>query len=210
MKKIINLASLFILFAVCLNSCVGTAYEPPCQMFIYRAYSPHKVYRISFNGKDSIETVCGEVNWDKFFTLIDEKRFNSKAFHFDTIFLKKQELLPEELRDTLLETLRTLNSKIVADTVFKYCRDEEYFYLSLEKQDICQSDSRLKDEDLIKFYKKLIEYSPIYINRCHWHWRTLEMEKISDKYCKGEITPDEYIKEMRKEEELEMKKASRK
>lgn len=168
-------------------SCQSYISEASCRLFVYRAYSPNKVYEISFNGKDSIETICGEVDWDNFFNPIDEKRFNSNTFQFDTIYLQKQLKLSKEYCDTLQETLRMLNSKTLVDTVPTLCKDGEYFYVALDKQDICQVDGFFKDNDLIRLCEKLIEYSPIYINRCDWHWWNLEVEELISKYCKGEV-----------------------
>ena len=43
-------------------SCQREVKRHPCRLFIYGSYM--KVYQIDFNGKDSIQTICGDFKSD--------------------------------------------------------------------------------------------------------------------------------------------------
>ncbi len=53
--------TLFIIGIVlmALSSCNNKCKNVPCQIIVYDEASTTKAYLISYNGKDSIETICG-------------------------------------------------------------------------------------------------------------------------------------------------------
>ena len=54
-----------------------------CEMFYFIVQ--RKVYQVTYNGKDSIRTICGSANY-KMFDLIDMRKLTSTSIKFDTMF----------------------------------------------------------------------------------------------------------------------------
>ena len=58
--------TLFIIGIVlmALSSCNNKCKNVPCQIIVYDEASSTKAYLISYNGKDSIETICGGLSFN--------------------------------------------------------------------------------------------------------------------------------------------------
>lgn len=66
-----------------LSSCNNKCKNVPCQIIVYDEASSTKAYLISYNGKDSIETICGGLS----FNIIRRLHYNQKStlriFHLE-------------------------------------------------------------------------------------------------------------------------------
>ena len=180
MKKFI-IVTFFALILAFLASCQGNKKASPCKLVIYGSYQ--KVYQISFNGIDSIKTICGHVDVkvkspyvDKS-GLFDEKSFlESKDFVINPIYLHSSKKINKEQAGNLIAILNRLNSKVITDTIMGGSKDVWYIHLSLEKQNIFREAVDYKDKDLKLLVDSLIEYSPIFINNYGHNWFGLENE----------------------------------
>ncbi len=71
-----------------LSSCKDKPQNMPCQIIVYDEASTTKAYLISYNGKDSIETICGRLSFDIIRRLHYNQKINMKEVTFRTIYLK--------------------------------------------------------------------------------------------------------------------------
>ncbi len=117
-----------LLFGGCKHDTAKTA----CELYVYM--SSGKVYQISFNGKDSIETICGDM-FKKYGMLSCRLPLPKGENAFDTVYAKKKCKLSHELVGKILNTVKRLNSKVVADSLEKGATDcGIMLYICLSKQ----------------------------------------------------------------------------
>ena len=76
--------TLFIIGIVltALSSCNNKSKNVPCQIIVYDEASTTKAYLISYNGKESIETICGRLSFDIIRRLHYNQKINMKEVRF--------------------------------------------------------------------------------------------------------------------------------
>ena len=160
-----------------LSSCNNKSKNVPCQIIVYDEASSTKAYLISYNGKDSIETICGGLSFDIIRKLRYNQKINMKEVRFRSIYLKDTHKINTTQQDTLQTTIVQLLSHPTKDTIPILARDATYLYIALENQHTNLPRGCIKDKRLIKLSEKLIEYSPQYINTYSWFWMGPEIEE---------------------------------
>ena len=184
MKKVYLFYMFFatLLFGGCKHDTAKTA----CELYVYM--SSGKVYQISFNGKDSIETICGDM-FKNYGMLHYHRPLPKGEYAFDSIYVKEKCKLPHELAGKILDTVKRLNSKIVTDTLEKGVKDVWEYSLFLPKQTISLELVKNKDEDVNSLLTKLIDNSPYYVNMECRIWFDQEYEDyLINKYGKRKLS----------------------
>lgn len=170
MKKI-TLFFLLFFFASCqMNKKAGTnplstdavSTDMSCEMFYFIVQ--RKVYQVTYNGKDSIRTLCGSAKYDMF-NLIDKRKLTSTTINFDTIFLDRS----KKLTDSQILQLNKCVSRV--KTLGKVpkpgvdIKDGWYVYLSVGKLAIYEFKFNLERtqelKDIYELFVTLRKYSPI-------------------------------------------------
>lgn len=175
-RYIINFIIIGIIITL-LSSCKDKPQNVSCQIIVYDEASTTKAYLISYNGKDSIETICGKLSFDIIRRLHYNQKINMKEVRFRTIYLKDAHKINPTQQDTLQTTIIQLLSHPTKDTIPILARDATYLYIALENQHTNLPKGCIKDKRLIKLSEKLIEYSPLYINTYSWFWLGPEIEE---------------------------------
>ena len=171
--------TLFIIGIVlmALSSCNNKSKNVPCQIIVYDQASTTKAYLISYNGKDSIETICGRLSFDIIRRLHYNQKINTEDISFREIYLHKSQKITRKQNDSLQTIICQLLSNPTTDTIPILARDATYLYIALENQHTKLPRGCIKDKRLIKLSEKLIEYSPLYINTYSWFWLGPEIEE---------------------------------
>ena len=170
MQKI-TLFFLLFFFASCqMNKKAGTnplstdavSTDMSCEMFYFIVQ--RKVYQVTYNGKDSIRTLCGSAKYDMF-NLIDKRKLTSTTINFDTIFLDRS----KKLTDSQILQLNKCVSRV--KTLGKVpkpgvdIKDGWYVYLSVGKLAIYEFKFNLERtqelKDIYELFVTLRKYSPI-------------------------------------------------
>lgn len=162
---------------VALSSCNNKSKNVPCQIIVYDEASTTKAYLISYNGKDSIETICGRLSFDIIRRLHYNQKINTEDISFREIYLHKSQKITRKQNDSLQTIICQLLSNPTTDTIPILARDATYLYIALENQHTNLPKGCIKDKRLIKLSEKLIEYSPLYINTYSWFWMGPEIEE---------------------------------
>ena len=162
---------------VALSSCNNKSKNVPCQIIVYDEASTTKAYLISYNGKDSIETICGRLSFDIIRRLHYNQKINTEDISFREIYLHKSQKITRKQNDSLQTIICQLLSNPTKDTIPILARDATYLYIALENQHTNLPKGCIKDKRLIKLSEKLIEYSPLYINTYSWFWLGPEIEE---------------------------------
>ena len=162
---------------VALSSCNNKCKNVPCQIIVYDQASSTKAYLISYNGKDSIETICGSLYFDIIRRLHYNQKINTEDISFREIYLHKSQKITRKQNDSLQTIICQLLSNPTTDTIPILARDATYLYIALENQHTNLPKGCIKDKRLIKLSEKLIEYSPLYINTYSWFWMGPEIEE---------------------------------
>ena len=162
---------------VALSSCNNKSKNVPCQIIVYDEASTTKAYLISYNGKDSIETICGRLSFDFIRRLHYNQKINTEDISFREIYLHKSQKITRKQNDSLQTIICQLLSNPTKDTIPILARDATYLYIALENQHTNLPKGCIKDKRLIKLSEKLIEYSPLYINTYSWFWLGPEIEE---------------------------------
>ena len=160
-----------------LSSCNNKSKNVPCQIIVYDEASTTKAYLISYNGKDSIETICGRLSFDIIDKLHYNQKINTENISFREIYLRKSQKITRKQNDSLQTIICQLLSNPTTDTIPILARDATYLYIALENQHTKLPRGCIKDKRLIKLSEKLIEYSPLYINTYSWFWLGPEIEE---------------------------------
>lgn len=184
MKKVYLFYMFFaaLLFGGCKHDTAKTA----CELYVYM--SSGKVYQISFNGKDSIETICGDM-FKNYGMLLYHRPLPKGEYAFDSIYVKEKCKLPHELAGKILETVKRLNSKVVADSMERGVRDLWFYALYLPKQTINMELVKNEDEDVNALLELLIDNSPYYVNMESTMWYDQEVEEqIIREYGKRKLS----------------------
>ena len=171
--------TLFIIGIVlmALSSCNNKSKNVPCQIIVYDQASTTKAYLISYNGKDSIETICGGLSFDIIRRLHYNQKINTEDISFREIYLHKSQKITRKQNDSLQTIICQLLSNPTTDTIPILAKDATYLYIALENQHTKLPRDCVKDKRLIKLSEKLIEYSPLYINTYSWFWLGPEIEE---------------------------------
>lgn len=171
--------TLFIIGIVlmALSSCNNKCKNVPCQIIVYDEASSTKAYLISYNGKDSIETICGGLSFNIIRRLHYNQKINTEDISFREIYLHKSQKITRKQNDSLQTIICQLLSNPTTDTIPILARDATYLYIALENQHTNLPKDCVKDKRLIKLSEKLIEYSPLYINTYSWFWLGPEIEE---------------------------------
>ena len=171
--------TLFIIGIVlmALSSCNNKCKNVPCQIIVYDEASTTKAYLISYNGKDSIETICGRLSFDIIRRLHYNQKINTEDISFREIYLHKSQKITKKQNDSLQTIICQLLSNPTTDTIPILAKDATYLYIALENQHTKLPRDCVKDKRLIKLSEKLIEYSPLYINTYSWFWMGPEIEE---------------------------------
>ena len=162
---------------VALSSCNNKSKNVPCQIIVYDEASTTKAYLISYNGKDSIETICGRLSFNIIRRLHYNQKINTEDISFREIYLRKSQKITRKQNDSLQTIICQLLSNPTTDTIPILARDATYLYIALENQHTNLPKGCIKDKRLIKLSEKLIEYSPLYINTYSWFWLGPEIEE---------------------------------
>ena len=162
---------------VALSSCNNKSKNVPCQIIVYDEASTTKAYLISYNGKDSIETICGRLSFDIIRRLHYNQKINTEDISFREIYLHKSQKITKKQNDSLQTIICQLLSNPTTDTIPILAKDATYLYIALENQHTKLPRDCVKDKRLIKLSEKLIEYSPLYINTYSWFWLGPEIEE---------------------------------
>lgn len=169
------------LIAIITVSCQESNKAIPCKLIYYGTYN--KVYEISFNGIDSIETRCGHVDFklespykDKYGHTDKKKFFGSKDFIITPIYLHRSKKMNQEQASSLIAILNRLNSKITTDTLMGDLKMFGISIFPLKSKKIFREAVDYKDYNLKMLVDSLIEYSPIFINDYSHNWFGLENE----------------------------------
>ena len=162
---------------VALSSCNNKSKNVPCQIIVYDQASTTKAYLISYNGKDSIETICGGLSFDIIRRLHYNQKINTEDISFREIYLHKSQKITRKQNDSLQTIICQLLSNPTTDTIPILAKDATYLYIALENQHTKLPRDCVKDKRLIKLSEKLIEYSPLYINTYSWFWLGPEIEE---------------------------------
>lgn len=162
---------------VALSSCNNKSKNVPCQIIVYDEASSTKAYLISYNGKDSIETICGGLSFNITRRLHYNQKINTEDISFREIYLRKSQKITRKQNDSLQTIICQLLSNPTTDTIPILARDATYLYIALENQHTNLPRGCIKDKRLIKLSEKLIEYSPLYINTYSWFWLGPEIEE---------------------------------
>ena len=162
---------------VALSSCNNKSKNVPCQIIVYDEASTTKAYLISYNGKDSIETICGGLSFDIIRRLHYNQKINTEDISFREIYLHKSQKITKKQNDSLQTIICQLLSNPTTDTIPILAKDATYLYIALENQHTKLPRDCVKDKRLIKLSEKLIEYSPLYINTYSWFWLGPEIEE---------------------------------
>lgn len=162
---------------VALSSCNNKSKNVPCQIIVYDEASSTKAYLISYNGKDSIETICGGLSFNITRRLHYNQKINTEDISFREIYLRKSQKITRKQNDSLQTIICQLLSNPTTDTIPILAKDATYLYIALENQHTKLPRDCVKDKRLIKLSEKLIEYSPLYINTYSWFWMGPEIEE---------------------------------
>ena len=162
---------------VALSSCNNKSKNVPCQIIVYDQASTTKAYLISYNGKDSIETICGGLSFDIIRRLHYNQKINTEDISFREIYLHKSQKITRKQNDSLQTIICQLLSNPTKDAIPILASDATYLYIALENQHTNLPKGCIKDKRLIKLSEKLIEYSPLYINTYSWFWLGPEIEE---------------------------------
>ena len=121
-RYIINFIIIGIIITL-LSSCKDKPQNVSCQIIVYDEASTTKAYLISYNGKDSIETICGRLSFDIIRRLHYNQKINMKEVRFRTIYLKDAHKINPTQQDTLQTTIVQLLSHPTKDTIPILARD---------------------------------------------------------------------------------------
>ena len=165
------LALCCLVIAMSFVACCKKLKRHPCRLFIYGSYS--KVYQIDFNGKDSIQTICGDLKFDSH---VKNGKIINLPSPFSCIYMQKAKRLKKAQACNLISILERLNSKVITDTIKGEIRDTWNIRLFLEKQDVNLQTYGIKDPDIKMLVDSLVEYSPLFINVYSNEWFGLENE----------------------------------
>ena len=169
------------------NGCKENPQDLSCRLYVYD--SPTKVYQISFNGIDSIETICGAMDFDLFVFMKTNHILPKGSKVFKAIHAKKQKQLEKNQADSIVDILKRLNSKIVTDTLEKGVKDVWEYSLFLPNQTISLELVKNKDEDVNALLEMLIDNSPYYVNMEDRIWFDQEYEDyLINKYGKRKLS----------------------
>lgn len=179
MKRLFVIFGIIFILIMQITGCSGQRPQYSCKLFIYSGVN--KIYQINFDGRDSIETICGTYILSHYDSLKKNgyiiRPFGLKTFHLETIYLRKAKKLDEEQACQLSSILCRLNSKVITDTIKGEIRDVWNIYLSLEKQNVELQMVGIKDHDIQLLVDSLVEYSPLFINMYSNTWFGIENEQ---------------------------------
>lgn len=167
MKKI---TLLFILASCQMNKKTGTnplsddavSADMSCQMFYFIVH--RKVYQVTYNGKDSIRTICGSASFE-ISDLIKRRKLTSTSIKFDTIFLDSAKKLTDNQILQLNKCVSHVKALGKAPKQGVDIKDGWSVYLSVGKLAIYEFEFNLKRtqelKDIYELFVTLRKYSPI-------------------------------------------------
>lgn len=170
MKKITLFFLLFIFASCQMNKKAGTnplsadavSTDMSCEMFYFIVQ--RKVYQVTYNGKDSIRTICGSAKYDMF-NLIDKRKLTSASLKFDTIFLDRSKRLTDSQVLQLNKCVSRVKTLGKAPKPGVDIKDGWYVYLSVGKLAIYEFEFNLERtqelKDIYELFVILRKYSPI-------------------------------------------------
>ena len=170
MKKITLLFLLFIFASCQMNKKAGTnplstdavSTDMSCEMFYFIVQ--RKVYQVTYNGKDSIRTICGSAKCDMF-NLIDKRKLTSASLKFDTIFLDRSKRLTDSQVLQLNKCVSRVKALGKAPKQGVDIKDGWKVYLSVRNLAIYEFEFNLertqKLKDIYELFVILRKYSPI-------------------------------------------------
>ena len=172
----------YIFFIVLLlGGCKCNTDQSACELYVYMGGD--KIYQIYFNGKDSLETICGVMEKDKYRMLIYSRPLPKGENAFDSVYVKKMCRLSQKQAIKIATVLNLLNSKVVADTIEKGVKDVWHYALYLPKQTINLELVKNNDEDVNSLLELLIDNSPYYVNMASTMWYDQEIEEQIIREC---------------------------
>lgn len=171
MKKKCLLYMVLLTLLFCVEGCGDKTEDLSCRLWVYSSSS--KVYQIRFNGKDSIETKCGSMEFNNYESI---RGYEGRNSELDSVFVVKKCKLPDKQVDQMINLLQIINFKAVSDTLRKGVNDVWFFALYLPKQTICHELMETQDEDLNRLLEMLIDNSPYYVNMEDRIWQGQEYE----------------------------------
>lgn len=115
-----------------LSSCNNKSKNVPCQIIVYDEASTTKAYLISYNGKDSIETICGRLSFNIIRRLHYNQKINTEDISFREIYLRKSQKITRKQNDSLQTIICQLLSNPTTDTIPLLVRDATYIYMGLK------------------------------------------------------------------------------
>lgn len=170
MQKI-TLFFLLFFFASCqMNKKAGTnplstdavSTDMSCEMFYFIVQ--RKVYQVTYNGKDSIRTLCGSAKYDMF-NLIDKRKLTSTTINFDTIFLDRSKKLTDSQILQLNKCVSRVKTLGKAPKQGVDIKDGWKVYLSVRNLAIYEFKFNLERtqelKDIYELFVILRKYSPI-------------------------------------------------
>ena len=168
-KSLLYMVLLTLLF--CVGGCKGKSEDLSCRLWVYSSSS--KVYQIRFNGKDSIETKCGSMEFNNYESI---RGYDGRNSELNSVYVVKKCKLPDKQADQMINLLKRLDLKAVSDTLEKGVNDVWFFALYLPRQTICHELVKTKNEDLNLLLKMLVDNSPYYVNMEERIWQGQEYE----------------------------------
>ena len=170
MKKITLFFLLFIFASCQMNKKAGTnplstdavSTDMSCEMFYFIVQ--RKVYQVTYNGKDSIRTICGSAKYDMF-NLRDKRKLTSASLKFDTIFLDRSKRLTDSQVRQLNKCVSRVKALGKAPKQGVDIKDGWKVYLSVRNLAIYEFEFNLeRTQELKDIYELLVilrKYSPI-------------------------------------------------
>lgn len=170
MKKITLFFLLFIFASCQMNKKAGTnplstdavSTDMSCEMFYFIVQ--RKVYQVTYNGKDSIRSICGSAKYDMF-NLRDKRKLTSASLKFDTIFLDRSKRLTDSQVLQLNKCVSRVKALGKAPKQGVDIKDGWKVYLSVRNLAIYEFKFNLERtqelKDIYELFVILRKYSPI-------------------------------------------------
>ena len=170
MKKITLLFILFILVSCQMNKKAGTnplsdgavSADMSAEMFYFIV--DRKVYQVTYNGKDSILTICGSATFEMS-DLIKRRKLTANSIKFDTIFLDRSKRLTDSQILQLNKCVSHVKALGKAPKQGVDIKDDWSVYLSVGKLAIYEFEFNLKRtqelKDIYELFVTMRKYSPI-------------------------------------------------
>lgn len=187
-KRIVWVVSTIILLALTMG-CNTKQENEPCTVLLFEYGSIEKIYLIHFDGKDSVETICGKPIYRTFLGGYDDWYYNPDTIQFEEIYMKKSIRLSAERKMKLLQSLSELDLENTEDSIPMRWRDADYAFIYFGKRGRNLPIFEIKDQRNLNVIYEMGLSSPIFLNTYSWFWLGPEVEEEMIEEYKSRFHP---------------------